>query len=280
MKLMFKLGSAFAVEDKIEFFHGRSSKNNEKLKSIIMKSFFKVVGILLFSLTMAHAFAQSGSEIVPGNEVGNDIGDFEAKGIDGSMKKLSDLRGKTVLLVLWNSKCGHCVTENKYYQDAYNQFHDKQFSIGQGFDVYQIGLDKEEATWKDYIEANNFPYTNHVYVLDSWKDDDVRFFGVKNLPGTFLLDANGIILEKDFGGKELPTLLEKYQGEFNLTESQLIRTDSLIELTLNGRITSETLLNLINYPQLEILDLTCLIHKLKFAQQTLADGALLFEISI
>jgi peroxiredoxin len=177
----------------------------------MMKHLFKTVGILLFSMMLLHVVAQSGSEIVPGNEVGNDIGDFQAKGIDGTVKKLSDLRGKTVLLVLWNSKCGHCVTENKYYQDAYNQFHDKQFTTGKGFDVYQIGLDKEEATWKEYIEANNFPYKNHVYVLDSWKDPDVRFFGVKNLPGTFLIDGDGIILEKGFSGKELPTLLEKYE---------------------------------------------------------------------
>jgi peroxiredoxin len=176
-----------------------------------MKRLLTTAAIVLFSMMMLQAVAQSSGEIVTGNEVGNDIGDFEAKDMAGNIKKLSDLRGKMVLVVLWNSKCGHCVTENKFYQEAYNQFHDKQFSTGKGFDVYQIGLDKEEATWKEYIEANNFPYKTHVYVLDSWKDPDVRFFGVKNLPGTFLIDADGIILEKGFSGKELPALLEKYQ---------------------------------------------------------------------
>ena len=175
-----------------------------------MKRLLTTTGILLFSMLMLHAVAQSGGEVVTGNEIGNDIGDFEAKGTDGNFKKLSDLRGNMVLLVLWNSKCGHCVTENKFYQEAYNQFHDKQFAQGKGFEVYQIGLDKEEATWKEYIEASGFPYKNHVYVLDSWKDPNVRFFGVKNLPGTFLIDGDGIILEKGFSGKELPALLEKY----------------------------------------------------------------------
>ena len=175
-----------------------------------MKRLLTTTGILLFSMLMLHAVAQSSGEVVTGNEIGNDIGDFEAKGTDGNFKKLSDLRGNMVLLVLWNSKCGHCVTENKFYQEAYNQFHDKQFAQGKGFEVYQIGLDKEEATWKEYIEASGFPYKNHVYVLDSWKDPNVRFFGVKNLPGTFLIDGDGIILEKGFSGKELPALLEKY----------------------------------------------------------------------
>ena len=175
-----------------------------------MKRLLTTTGILLFSMLMLHAVAQSGGEVVTGNEIGNDIGDFEAKGTDGDFKKLSDLRGNMVLLVLWNSKCGHCVTENKFYQEAYNQFHDKQFAQGKGFEVYQIGLDKEEATWKEYIEASGFPYKNHVYVLDSWKDPNVRFFGIKNLPGTFLINGDGIILEKGFSGKELPALLEKY----------------------------------------------------------------------
>lgn len=177
----------------------------------MMKHLFKTAGILFFSLLMLHAVAQNGGEVVTGNEIGNDIGDFEAKGTDGNFKKLSDLRGNMVLLVLWNSKCGHCVTENKFYQEAYNQFHDKQFDQGKGFEVYQIGLDKEEATWKEYIDATGFPYKNHVYVLDSWKDPNVRFFGIKNLPGTFLINGDGIILEKGFSGKELPELLEKYQ---------------------------------------------------------------------
>ena len=142
-----------------------------------MKRLLTTTGILLFSMLMLQTVAQNGGEVVTGNEIGNDIGDFEAVGTDGNFKKLSDLHGNMVLLVLWNSKCGHCVTENVLYKDAYNQFHDKQFTRGKGFEVYQIGLDKEEATWKEYIEANNFPYKNHVYVLDSWKDADVRFFG-------------------------------------------------------------------------------------------------------
>ncbi len=163
-----------------------------------------------FFFTASQQVSAQNSDVQLGNEVGNDIGDFEAMGPDGTPMKLSDLRGKVVLVVLWNSKCSHCNLENKKYLAAYEQYHNKDFVNGQGFDIYQIGLDKEEDTWKQAIQDNAFPWDHHVYVPDSWKDRNIRFFGIKNLPGTFLIDQDGIILEKKFTGDELPGLLEKY----------------------------------------------------------------------
>ncbi len=175
-----------------------------------MKNFFKLffVSVLMISATQVSAQDNGGAEA--GNEVGNYIGDFEAKGPSGEMLKLSDLRGNLVMVVLWNSLCGHCNTENKKYQEAYEAYHDKDFVNGEDFEIFQIALDKEEATWHEALENYGFPWANHVYVIDSWKDRNIRFFGVKNLPGTFLIDENGIILAKGFEGKEIPDILDKY----------------------------------------------------------------------
>lgn len=166
--------------------------------------------IVLFSMFFLQISAQEGDGPTRGNEVGNYVGDFSAKGPDGDFITLSDFKGDLVMVVLWNSLCGHCVKENEKYAAAYNEYHDKEFVNGNSFEVYQIALDKEEATWHEAMEKYNFPWPNHVYVIDSWKDKDIRFFGVKNLPGTFLIDENGIILEKKFEGKDLPEILDKY----------------------------------------------------------------------
>jgi thiol-disulfide isomerase/thioredoxin len=138
------------------------------------------------------------------------LGDFEAYGADSTMLKLSQLRGKMVLMVMWNSLCGHCVTENAKFIKTYEKYNDKKFKKGNGFDVYCIGLDKERATWIDALDKQKYPWSSNVYVLDSWKDADVRFFGVKNLPGTFLIDANGIVIAKNFTAEELEATLDKY----------------------------------------------------------------------
>lgn len=175
-----------------------------------MKRILTSLFIVLLSFIGLQLSAQESTGPVTGNEVGNYIGDFEAKGPDGEMLKLSDLKGDLVLVVLWNSLCGHCNKENEKYQAAYEQYHGKSFVNGKDFDIYQIALDKEEATWHEALEKHNFPWKNHVYVIDSWKDKNIRFFGVKNLPGTFLIDENGIILEKAFDGNDLPAILDKY----------------------------------------------------------------------
>jgi len=176
-----------------------------------MKKIFASTLVILFTLMFFQVVAQeNGDEIDTGNEIGNNIGDFNAKGPDGEFLNLSDLHGKVTLVILWNSLCGHCNTENVKYQEAYEKYRDNKFVNGDGFDVYQIALDKEEATWHEALEKHQFPWKHHVYVIDSWKDANIRFFGVKNLPGTFLIDENGIILEKMFSGEQLPELLEKY----------------------------------------------------------------------
>jgi peroxiredoxin len=175
-----------------------------------MKRILTLTISLVFSISFLQVSAQEEEGIVTGNEIGNYIGEFEAKGPNGEYLRLSDLRGNVVMVVLWNSLCGHCVTENKKYQEAYESYADKEFVNGDSFEIFQIALDKEEATWHEALEKFAFPWENHVYVIDSWKDPNIRFFGVKNLPGTFLIDENGIILEKKFEGKDIPAILDKY----------------------------------------------------------------------
>ncbi len=175
-----------------------------------MKKIFTFVFVILLSAMFYQANAQDKQEVVTGNGIGNNIGDFTGKGPNGEMMSLSELRGKVVLVVLWNSLCGHCNTENAKYQAAYEEYKDKKFTNGDGFDVYQIALDKEEATWHEAMEKHQYPWSHHVYVIDSWKDPKIRFFGIQNLPGTFLIDENGTILDKKFPGEKIPELLDQY----------------------------------------------------------------------
>ncbi len=181
------------------------------MKHVFSISLFVTFTILFFG-THQQVVAQSAipNGIEVGNEVGQDLGDFESYSPDSTLLKLSQLRGKMVLVVMWNSLCGHCVTENAKFIKTYEKYRNTKFKKGNGFDVFAIGLDKERATWVDAVEKQGYPWSHNVYVLDSWKDADIRFFGVKNLPGTFLIDGNGIVLSKTFTAEELETTLEKY----------------------------------------------------------------------
>ncbi len=162
------------------------------------------------TITQPATTQTSSSDIIIGNEIGNDLGDFVNYSPDSTLLKLSSLRGKLVMVVLWNSLCHHCVIDNEKLRETYNNFNNKNFTHGKGFEIYAIALDKERETWIQALNEKKYPWKYNVYVLDSWKDRDVRFFGIKNLPGYFLIDRDGIVVNKMFTADELNGILQGY----------------------------------------------------------------------
>ena len=116
---------------------------------------------------------------------------------EGKMRKLSDLRGKVVLLDFWASWCGPCRRENPNVTRIYSQYHDK------GFEVFSVSLDSDAASWKRAIEADKLVWPNHVSDLKKWQSQAAAIYGVRSIPSTFLLDKEGRIVQRDLRGADL-----------------------------------------------------------------------------
>ena len=123
--------------------------------------------------------------------------DLEFPDPDGKMRKLSDLRGKVVLLDFWASWCGPCRRENPNVTRIYSQYHDK------GFEVFSVSLDSDAASWKRAIEADKLVWPNHVSDLKKWQSQAAAMYGVRSIPSTFLLDKEGRIVQRDLRGADL-----------------------------------------------------------------------------
>ncbi|MBB77881.1 MAG: hypothetical protein CL844_02630 [Crocinitomicaceae bacterium] len=129
--------------------------------------------------------------------------DFEELKTDRkTMMKLSDLRGKIVLLDFWASWCGPCRRENPTVVNLYNKYKDK------GFTVMSVSLDKDLTKWLQAIEKDNLSWSNHVSDLKGWASKAGKEYGVSGIPFTVLIDREGKIIAKNLRGEELKNKLD------------------------------------------------------------------------
>lgn len=141
-------------------------------------------------------------------QVSSEIGsDFELTTIDGDgTVKLSDFRGKVVLVDFWSSWCPPCRQEAPELQEAYEDFRDQDVEFV-GVAIWDV--DSETRKFRDAFELE------YPIVVDSRGAIAVDW-GVLGLPEKFFVDREGRIVKKYVGpmtrdrlGLELRKILEE-----------------------------------------------------------------------
>ena len=147
---------------------------------------------------------RSGGGSTPG--VGQEAPDIVMNDLEGNTRKLSDLRGKVVLIDFWASWCGPCRRENPNVVKAYAEYKDK------GFDVFSVSLDKTADRWKAAIEQDGLLWSNHVSDLKGWQNAAAKLYDVHSIPATFLIDQEGKVVASNLRGPALDSKLEELLG--------------------------------------------------------------------
>lgn len=134
--------------------------------------------------------------------IGQIAPDFESLTPDGKKVKLSDLRGKYVLLDFWAAWCAPCRQENPNIVEQYHAFKDK------GFTVLGVSLDQTQAAWVNAIKADKLDWTQ-VSDLKQWDSEAGRLYNITAIPASFLISPEGEIIGKNLRGPALKEFLEK-----------------------------------------------------------------------
>lgn len=136
------------------------------------------------------------------------IADFTQNDPDGKPVKLSDFKGKYVLVDFWASWCGPCRNENPNIVAAFNKYKDKNFTV-LGVSLDQPG--KKEA-WLKAIKDDGLAWTQ-VSDLKFWDNEVSKAYGVSAIPFSFLVDPTGKIIGRNLRGEELQAKLAELFGE-------------------------------------------------------------------
>lgn len=130
--------------------------------------------------------------------IGSIAPDFTENDVNGKPVRLSDFRGKYVLLDFWASWCGPCRAENPNVVKVYNKYKDRNFTV-LGVSLDQAG--KRDA-WLAAIQHDGLPWTQ-VSDLEYWNSKAARLYNIRAIPQNFLIDPSGKIVAKNLRGEAL-----------------------------------------------------------------------------
>jgi len=115
--------------------------------------------------------------------------DFSLKGLDGKEYKLSNFRGKVVVLDFWATWCPPCRASLPFFENIHKKYKDK------GLVVVGVSVDMSDRVVKKFVESKGLTY---LILLD--KDNLVSdLYNVFSIPTTIIIDKNGNIVTKKVG---------------------------------------------------------------------------------
>ncbi len=139
--------------------------------------------------------------------IGTEAKGFTTKSLDGKEVKLSDFRGKVVLLDFFAGWCGPCVAEMPHLKALYAKYKDK------GFEILGVNMDRTLEDAKKYVAKDGLTWTVTWEAPGFWANPVAKLYGIGSIPAMYLLDKEGKVLAVGLRGDALTEALKQQLGE-------------------------------------------------------------------
>ena len=163
--------------------------------------------MLVFGIQKARYNKTSGSLGGQNKLQGQLAPDFSLTALDGKTVKLSDFRGKAVLLNFWATWCEPCKIEMPWFVDLQKKYGP------QGLQV--VGVAMDDASPKDIAEFAQKMSVNYPVLVGKESVGD-QYGGIPYLPSTFYISRDGKVVDRVFGlvsRSEIENNIQKALGQ-------------------------------------------------------------------
>ncbi len=130
----------------------------------------------------------------PNLDLGQPAPELVASKLVGQQDKLSEYRGRVVVLDIWATWCGPCRAMIPHEREMVERLKDKPFTL------ISISVDDAKETLTGFLSEEEMPWTHWWVGMDRAFLDKLD---VEHFPTIFVLDAQGVIRARELRGEEL-----------------------------------------------------------------------------
>ena len=147
-------------------------------------------------------------EYLPSLSIGTIAPEITARDTSGVELRLSNFRGKYVILDFWATWCGDCRREVPGLKKLYEETHDSKIG-DKAIQWLSFSFDNKENDWKNFLRKEQFPWPQVSNLKRTREDPTFNDYQLHWIPAFFILDPDGAIVAKAITAQGLRTELLK-----------------------------------------------------------------------